>query len=182
MWAYVKDGEVVQMNQSQTALVIRGVNFPAKYSYEWTTEEKKAYGVYQVIIDESNIKNRQFYINGAATTVYDSDSDTVTCSYATATAKPLTDSIDEDDGKVNREGLTNRHKRKTNVSANSRLLQTDWYATRKADTGKAIPSNVSTYRAAVRTKAEEVHTAIDNADTVEKLMAVYPIAWPEPVL
>ena len=58
MWAYVKDGEVVQMNQSQTALVIRGVNFPAKYSYEWTTEEKKAYGVYQVIIDESNIKNR----------------------------------------------------------------------------------------------------------------------------
>ena len=34
MWAYVKDGEVVQMNQSQTALVVRGVNFPAKYSQQ----------------------------------------------------------------------------------------------------------------------------------------------------
>ena len=35
----------------------------------------------------------------------------------------------------------------------SLLAQTDWAVVRKADTDKAIPSNIATWRAAIRTKA-----------------------------
>lgn len=35
--------------------------------------------------------------------------------------------------------------------ANRRLLSTDWYVTRMAETGEAIPQTISDYRAAVRT-------------------------------
>ena len=53
------------------------------------------------------------------------------------------------------------------------MADTDWYACRKADAGTAIPSDVATYRAAVRTKAADMHTKIDAADTVDKLAALY---------
>ena len=76
--------------------------------------------------------------------------------------------------------------------AHSLLSPTDWYASRKAETGTAIPSDVGTYRAAVRTKAADMHTKIDAADTVDKLAALYvyntdnpptrPLGeWPDPV-
>ena len=45
------------------------------------------------------------------------------------------------------------------------LAPTDWYVTRKAETDVAIPSEVSTYRSAVRTVCgtrESEITACDN--------------------
>ena len=48
---------------------------------------------------------------------------------------------------------------------------------READGGTAVPSNVATYRAAIRTKANTHTTAIDNAADVDALAAlVYD--WP----
>ena len=70
-------------------------------------------------------------------------------------------------------GLTNIHKDRISSEAHSRLISTDWYASRKAEAGTAIPSAVATYRAAVRTKAADMHTKIDAADTTAKLIALY---------
>ena len=89
-------------------------------------------------------------------------------------------------------GLTNQHKNKVSAEAHTLLSPTDWYASRKAEAGTAIPSAVGTYRAAVRTKAADMHTKIDAADTVDKLAALYvyntdnpptrPLGeWPDPV-
>ena len=44
---------------------------------------------------------------------------------------------------------------------------------KKAAAGTAIPSAVSTHRAAVRTKSGEMETAIDNASDVDALAALY---------
>jgi hypothetical protein len=88
-------------------------------------------------------------------------------------------------------GLTNQHKNEISYTAHGLLSPTDWYASRKAEAGTAIPSAVATYRAAVRTKAADMHTKIDAADTVDKLAALYvytgdpltrPLGeWPDPV-
>ena len=89
-------------------------------------------------------------------------------------------------------GLTNQHKNVISYTAHGLLSPTDWYASRKAEAGTAIPSAVGTYRAAVRTKAADMHTKIDAADTVDKLAALYvyntdnppvrPLGeWPDPV-
>ena len=57
--------------------------------------------------------------------------------------------------------------------AESILSQTDWYVTRKSESDTAIPSNVSTHRAAVRTvcgtRESEINAASDTA-ALEALM------------
>ena len=53
------------------------------------------------------------------------------------------------------------------------LAPYDWYVTRKAETDKAIPSDVSTYRAAVRTSCAKIETAINAVKTHAKFMALY---------
>jgi len=203
MWAYVKDGSIVQVNTSQTRLVIRGTEFPAKYANEWTVQQKKDYGVYEVVQDNTNLKDGAYYNNGAST--YTFASDTVTLTYASATAKELDDTTwtqkQIDDGEapdgattstVATEGLKTQHKEKIKSQAHSLLSDTDWYASRKAETDKAIPSDVATYRAAVRTKENDMKTLIGNAADVDALAALYvyndatppvrPLGdWPDPV-
>ena len=187
MWAYVKDGSVVQTNNFQTNLIINNTNFPAKYANEWSVDQKKAYGVYEVEeVNRSNLKDGNYYINDDGPLAYDSSGDKVTLTYDTATAKELADTkwtqseIDAgkaptgaDTNTVKTIGLTNVHKDKISGEAHSRLISTDWYACRKAEAGTAIPSAVATYRAAVRTAAADMHTKIDAADTVAKLEALY---------
>jgi hypothetical protein len=53
------------------------------------------------------------------------------------------------------------------------LAETDWYITRKADAGTAVPSSITTHRAAVRTKAAEQETAITNAADTPALETLY---------
>tara|TARA_A100001011_G_C14076601_1_gene742649 strand:- start:220 stop:825 length:606 start_codon:yes stop_codon:yes gene_type:complete len=200
MWAYVKDGVVEQVNAHQTRLQPNpGQYFQTKYADEWTKEQKEAYGVYEVEEDTTNLKNSDFYTNGAETVSFGSGK--VTRSWGTATAKSLADvnftQADQDAGRgtkdeLNYRGLTYLHKEVISKQAHDLLSPTDWYASRKAEAGTAIPSAVGTYRAAVRTKAAAMHDLIDAADTVDKLAALYvynsdnpptrPLGeWPDPV-
>jgi hypothetical protein len=58
------------------------------------------------------------------------------------------------------------------------LAETDWAVIRKADTGTAIPANIATYRAAIRSKATEMETAIADAvdtDAVAALFVAYTV-------
>ena len=187
MWAYVKDGSIVQTNTSQTRLVIRGMEFPAKYANEWTVQQKKDYGVYEVVQDNTNLKDGAYYNNGAST--YTFASDTVTLTYASATAKELDDvTVDG----ITTDGLKTTHKATIKSTAHGLLTNTDWYASRKAEAGTAIPGAVATYRAAVRTKENDMKTLIDGAADVDALAALYdynddtprvrPLGeWPDPV-
>ena len=199
MWAYVKDGSIVQTNTSQTRLMIRGTEFPAKYANEWTVQQKKDYGVYEVVQDNTNLKDGAYYTNGIST--YTFSGDTVTLSYASATAKEIEDTLytqaDEDNGlgtknDVKVEVLKTTHKATIRSQAHSSLSDTDWYASRKSEAGTAIQSAVATFRAAVRTKENDMKTLIGNAADVDALAALYeynddtpsirPLGeWPDPV-
>ena len=53
------------------------------------------------------------------------------------------------------------------------LAPYDWYVTRKVEIDKAIPSDVSTYRAEVRTSCAKIETAINAVKTHAKFMALY---------
>ena len=44
---------------------------------------------------------------------------------------------------------------------------------RQADGGTAMPSNIKTHRAAIRTKANEMCSLIDGAKSVDALAALY---------
>jgi len=57
-------------------------------------------------------------------------------------------------------------------AAASLLAQTDWYVVRKSETDVAIPTNVATYRAAVRTVCGTRETEIAAVSTTEALEAL----------
>ena len=53
------------------------------------------------------------------------------------------------------------------------MAETDWAVIRKADVGTDIPENIATYRAAIRSKATEMETAIANAADTDAIAALF---------
>ena len=71
------------------------------------------------------------------------------------------------------EGLKTKLIRTVKQQAAGELQNTDWYITRKADAGTAVPSAITNHRAAVRTKCAEMETAITNAADTPALETLY---------
>ena len=137
----------------------------------WTDAEKKAFGLTweDPPASEAAFDNR-FY-HGRETD-------------GTLIPKSLTDiNVVDEDGKAVNDPITGKQMvtlglkssaiAKTKEIANYKLAVHDWYVTRKAETDKAIPSDVSTYRAAVRTSCANIETAINAVKTHAKFMALY---------
>ena len=160
MWAKVESGCVTNIYTRPTAITIGSVNHPANIMQMWSASELKAIGIYEITTNSTNFKNQEYYQNTAITYAYDSETDTVAGTYGTATAKTLAD-------------LKTRHKVSINSQANVLLQKYDWYTLRAADGGTAVPSAVTTYKAAVRTKSDTMCTAVDNAADVDALAALY---------
>ncbi len=124
------------------------------------------------------------YINTDVT--YTFGSGKVIGSYGEATAKAHADTkwtqkeIDDGDAPsgadtntVKVEGLKTVLIRNVKAKAARELSNTDWYIVRKADAGTAVPSAVTTHRAAVRTKSGEMETSITNAADTPALETLY---------
>jgi hypothetical protein len=79
-------------------------------------------------------------------------------------------------------GLKSNWISQTKEIANSKLIISDWMVVRKAETDEAIPSAISTYRAAVRTAVETIETAINACNTLDdfKSLFVVPMNDEEP--
>ena len=173
MWARVESDTVTKIYMRPTALSIGDTNYPANIFSMWTSAELEALGIYEVVIDNTNLKSGEYYINTNQT--YAFASDTVTASYGTATARAIADVTNADDSIT--KGLKSNHKTQINSTAAGLLQPTDWMVVRAAEGGTAVPSANTTYRAAVRTKANTHCTAIDAVSNVDALAAlVYD--WP----
>ena len=169
MWALVEDNNVTQVFARPKAINIGDNQYPSNIMSVWSAEDLEAIGIYAVVVDNTNLKDSEYYINTNQS--FDFANGTVTASYGTATAKAL-DDVTEDDGSVTK-GLKTLHKENINAQAGGILSETDWYRIREADGGTAVPSNVSTHRTAVRTKANAMCTQIDGAADVDALAALY---------
>ena len=144
--------------------------------------QRQAQGVYEVIYDKSNLKNPRYYWNGAESMVFANNA--VTASYAPATGKDVEDKnavdenganvLDKDGDQVIIKGLKSVFKQEVKIQAKNLLSSSDWYIIRKAeDSESTIPSNISTYRAAVRTRSNEMEAAIDGAADAAAMEALY---------
>ena len=173
MYAKIENNVVVKVNSSLASF--------NRAAPSWSAEQLAANGIYEVVYDNSNLKNDRFYINGAESFTFAND--TVTASYAVAVGKTLDDvnEVDEDgnaildnnDVQVVTPGLKTKEKNQIKAQAAGLLQSTDWYVVRHVESETAIPANVSTYRAAVRTKSNEMETAIDGAASAEALEALF---------
>ena len=180
MWALVEDNNVTQVFARPKAITIGDNQYPSNIMSVWSAEDLEAIGIYEVVVDNTNLKDKEYYINTNQS--FDFADGTVTASYGTATAKALDDALytaqDETDGlgtegELKAKGLKTLHKEAINAQAGSILSKTDWYRIREADGGTAVPSNVSTHRTAVRTKANAMCAQIDGAADIDALIALY---------
>ena len=180
MWALVESNNVTQVYTRPKALTIGDVNYPSNIFMLWSSSELEAIGIYAVVIDNSNLKDKEYYINTNQSFAFADG--TVTASYGTATAKPIDDVLftaqDETDGlgtegEVKQPGIRQGHIDAINAQAAGNLSPTDWMVVRAAEGGTAVPSSITTKRAAVRTKANAMCTQITNAADVDALAALY---------
>ena len=70
-------------------------------------------------------------------------------------------------------GLKTTWVAQTKRTANDKLAVHDWYIVRNAEKSTAIPSSVTTYRDAVRTKCGEIETALNGAKDLAAFMALF---------
>jgi len=181
MWALVEDNAVTKVFTRPKALTLGDNQYPANIFSLWSSSELEAIGIYEIVIDNTNLKNQEYYINTDQSFAFASG--TVTASYGTATAKNLDDTLytaddeaenaDNVEGTVAARGLKYNHKQVINSQAAGILQPTDWMVVRAAEGGTAVPGSITTQRAAVRTKANTMCTAIDDAADVDALIALY---------
>ena len=181
MWALVESGNVTKVYNRPRPLTIGDVNYPSNIFSMWTSSELEVLGIYGIVIDNTNLKNKEYYTNTDQTFTFASG--TVTATYGTATGHAIADTLytaEEEaadathvEGTVKSKGLKSQHKEIINSSASGILQATDWYSIRTLDGGTAVPSTVSNHRTAVRTKANAMCTLITNASDLDALIALY---------
>ena len=180
MWALIEDGSITKLINNPKGLVIDNIQYSRNiFSFRWSNEEREAKGIYEIVWNNAKKKDEEYYTNTNQTFTYDADAGTVTATYGDATAKAHADAnATDDDGNdldpvVVIPGLKTKKIRNVKIQAASILAQTDWYIVRKADANTAVPSAITTFRAAVRTKCAAMETAITNASNTPAIETLY---------
>ena len=187
-FALVESGKITKLINGNKGIKIGDIQYPSSFfTTVYSEAERNAAGVYTIELDSTNRKDETYYINTDVTYSYDSSANKVKGVYGSATEKPLNDikwtqaQIDDsslvgpapagaDTNTVRIIGLKAEYKEFFNKEAARLLAKTDWYVIKAADVESySVPSNIKTYRAAVRTKVNEMETAIDNCADVAAL-------------
>ena len=185
MWALVTDNTITKIINKPRGMIIDNIQYSRNiFSFRWSNEEREAIGIYEIVFNNTNKKDEAYYINTNQSFAFADG--VVTASYGSATAKAHADTtwtqdqIDAgeapagaDTDTVAVEGLKTIRIRTVKSQAAGILQNTDWYIVRKADANTAVPSAITTFRAAVRSKAAAMETLITNASNTPAIETLY---------
>ena len=138
------------------------INYPANWLRLSTAQEKKDLGITEVA-DAPTYDSRFYWANGTAKTLTDTNE-------VDENGDPV---LDSDGNQVVTLGVKSQLKAQEKATAGSLLARYDWYVIRKAETSKAIPTTIKTYRTAVRTACLTRETEIDNCADTAALVTLY---------
>ena len=139
-----------------------GTQYPANWLRLTTKAEKEAIGITEVA-DDPVYDGRFYNGDGSAKALDDED------------AKDKEGNLlkDKNGNQVVNLGVKSILKAQEKVLAGSLLVKYDWYVVRKYETSKAIPTEIKTYRTAVRTACATRETEIDNCADTAALVTLY---------
>ena len=165
MWKY--NGRTIRVGKAWVD--DNGIQHPPNW-HIWSPSDKAAAGLTE-IVEETPPDSRLYTwsmgsdgkISKTAKTLADTDA-----------VDGAGNKINDDDGNqvINR-GVKYNLKQEVKNQQGALLAQTDWVVVRKADKGTAIPSNIQTWRDAIRSKATDMETAIDNAADTDAVAALF---------
>ena len=170
MFVLVENDSITKTLQSNRGVTIGENQYPrAIYTSAWSDAEREAIGIYEVVFDNTNLKDEKYYNNTNQS--FNFADGKVTASFGSATAKELADVTK--DG-VTTPGLKTKHKEIIKKQASNLLTSTDWYIIKATEVESySVSSAITTYRADVRTRSNEMEVLIDASSTVDELAALY---------
>ena len=174
MYAIVKDNNITQLIANPKSVVIGDVRYPAKIFSLLSQSELNAIGIYEVITDSTNKKDEAYYINTNEEYTYADGQ--VTRSWGVATPRRLEDEneVDSEGNEFTNYGLKTQKKKIVKAQASGLLAPTDWYVIKATEIAEySVPENITTFRADVRSKSNEMETQIDACTNVDELKALY---------
>ena len=170
MFALVQDGSITKTLSGNRGITLGDIQYPRDIFSKWTAAEKEAIGIYEVVWDNTNKKDQAYYNNTNQSFAFADG--VVTASYGSATANALADVTDEDDNVT--PGLKTKHKQIIKQQASSLLTANDWYVIKATDVESySVPSAITTYRANIRTKSNDMEVLIEACSTVDALATLY---------
>lgn len=180
MYALVIDKEIVKVFSNPEPFELNGNQYSSQIFTAWTQEEKEAIGIYEIETDSTNLKDESYYNN--TNEIFEFKKGKAIRKWGTATPKQLEDvnATDENGELIIRDGkqviIKGLKSQKISISKQQTaglLSSSDWYVTRKSDTGTEIPQNIQDYRNEVRSISNQQETQINACATVEQLKALY---------
>ena len=180
MYALVIEKEIVKVFSNPEPFELNDNQYSSQIFTAWTSEEKEAIGIYEVETDSTNLKDESYYNN--TNEIFEFKKGKAVRKWGKATAKQLEDvnAVDQNgdaiiqDGKqLVTKGLKSQKISVSKQQASGLLQSTDWYVTRKSDTGTEIPQSIQDFRTEVRSISNQQETQINACTTVEQLMALY---------
>ena len=180
MYALIQNNEIVKVFANPEGFTLNGNQYSSQIFFLWSNEEKQAIGIYEIETDSSNFKDESYYIN--TNEIFAFSNGKATRSWGTAFVKQLEDvnAVDQNGAPILQDGvqLVTKGLKSQKISISKQqaagLLQsTDWYVTRKLDTGTAIPQDIQDFRTEVRSVNNQQETQINACSNVEQLKALY---------
>ena len=170
MFVLVENDSITKTLNGNRGITIGENQYPQSIYSLWTPAEREAIGIYEVVYDNANRKNDNYYINTNQSLNFADEK--VTASYGAATAKSLDDTTD-DQGNVIL-GLKSHHTEKVKKQAGSLLNPTDWHVVKATEVDSySVSAEMTTYRAEVRTASNDMEALINASSTVDELAALY---------
>ena len=197
MWARIENNKIVEYYSQKKSIVLNNVRYSSQIFTIWTDAQRKDLGILPIVISGSHLDTK-YYIEKNHSDAIAGDGNSVIRTIGVKEAdKALADvnevwtqgdidggyapdgtsandpKLDKDGNQVVTRGLKYNAIQKVKEQQKGFLLQTDWYIIRKADVGTAIPSNIQTWRNAIRSDATAIETAITNAADMDEFIALH---------
>ena len=185
MFVLVENDSITKTVPSNRGITIGENQYPRAIYTLWSAAEREAIGIYEVVFDNSNQKNGEYYNNTNQSFAFADG--VATASYGSATAKSLADTLwtqagsdngdlpsDKSVGDVSVKGLKTQKKEIINQQANALLTPTDWHVVKATEVESySVPAEMTTYRAAIRTASNDMEVLVDACNTVDELSTLY---------
>jgi len=169
MFVLVKNDSITKTLNTSRGITIGENQYPRAIYTSWSTAEREALGIYEVVFDNTNKKDEKYYNNTNQSLAFAGG--VATASYGSATAKSL-DDVTKDG--VTIPGLKSKHKDIIKQEASNLLNPLDWHVIKATEVESySVPADMTTYRAAVRTASNDKEALIDACTTVDELATLY---------
>ncbi len=183
MWARIEDNKIVEYYDRKKSLVLNNVRYSSQIFTIWTDAQRKDLGIVPIVISGSHLDTRFYNEKNHSDAIAEDGNSVIRTIGVKAADRKLEDEdatdeagnkLKDDDGnQVVIYGLKTQAKNKATTNANSLLQGFNWLIQRKVTADTAIPSDVLTYMAAIRTDHKAICDAIDGVSDMDAFVALH---------